>query len=502
MPQTSLTSKKPFGIYTRVSDQGDRSDEELHSHDMQRETTERALHARGIEFSKATYRDNSRSGGKMSRPAFDELLALVAEGKLRGIAVAYLDRFSRSDLVDALLTIQQIEKAGGEIIALDADFDTTTAMGKAMLQISLVFGSLFREQCVEKAKTTAAKKLASGTSLGGKAAVGYEWEITGVDSNGKDIRGWLVPASNFDIVRDARLGFASGKFTNGGKVADFLNEHGVTTSRGSRWNARNVLGFLRNEVYTGTRIYGEQRIEGAHTPMHDTGTQRVITRKLQPKRTGTRTRGQGHLLGHGLLRCGKCGLALTQGNANRKYKTLRCNGRGGGHATISYGIALDWIEKVAFVHGTGLDLAEYTDRVKSLRQRPALVARVEEARAAVEEFEAQIGTALPDSSLQKQALATAEDALLTFDAEAQESDALAVETLAQYEALTTLAEKAEALRKIVSEVVVNPGGIRGSRQQDPGSRIVIKFHDGRQHPAVPQAADVPVAPKVETRRAA
>ncbi len=475
---------KPIGIYTRVSEQGRRSNEELLSHDLQRTKVEKYLDARELTASRQTYRDNDKSGGSMSRPAFDRVLGEVTEGKLGGLAVAYLDRFART-VIEALAVIEKVEEAGGVVIALDADFDTSTAMGKAMLRMSLIFSTLQRDMSIEKAVYLAETKLDAGTSLGGRAPVGYRWQVTGSDSNGKDILGWIEPSEDAAVVKEALEGFASGRFTTAGKVADHLNAADVTTSKGGRWDRSNIIGLLKRETYTGARRYGAKRIEKAHEALIDEPTHRVIVRRLTPKTTITRKRGEGHILGQGLCRCGTCGAGLTRGVANGRYPTLRCNSRGVGHTSISYQVAEDWVTSVAFSHGS---VEDYADSLVSLHSRDALETRVTEARGEVAKVEDMIGTTLPSTSTQAAALAIAEDALYAFDAEATRGDAPVVVNRTQFEALD-IAGRIKALRSIVSEVVVFPG-IKGS-SADPGGRLVVRFQDGAQHPAIWDPASVP-----------
>lgn len=477
MSHRTVTPAKPIAVYTRVSEQGRRSNEELHSHDLQRAKVAQYLKVKGLPTSRKTWRENNVSGGKVARPVLNSIIEGIENGTLGGIAVAYLDRFART-LTGALTLMERIEKAGGVVIALDADFDTSTAMGKAMMRMALVMGAFYREQGIEKATDLVAVKREQGLTTGGRPAVGYEWEVLGQDSKGKNLLGWLVPGPHFEVVKEARLGFASGRFVTAGQVADFLNEHGVTTSKGNVWNHRTIVGFLKNHTFAGVAAGNRQ-----HEAMHDLGIQRVIERKLAPKNTGTRQRGEGHLLGQGLVRCGKCGKGMTKGGAHKTYLTMRCNERGSGHASITYSLAEDFIVGRAFVHGVEFD--GYFEGVSALRSREALVQRVAEAGAEVERIEAEIGTTLPESSVQRKALAIAEDALYTFDAEHEEAGFGPIMNRADFEKLPTMAEKIKALRALITRVVVEPSAEPGVRSPDVAGRISIEFTNGNTYPHIP-----------------
>jgi len=489
-------ASRPIAVYTRVSEQGDRSDEELLSHEIQRRKVEAYLESRGLRPARETFKDNNKSGGKMSRPAFDKALQGIRDGKYSGIAVYHLSRFGRNTR-GVLALIEELQELGASFICLTPNVDTSTPEGRAMLTVFSAFYTLEREQAVEKARDTMALKIAAGTTTGGRPAPGYRFEVVGKDSNGKDLLGWLEPEPDtFEKVREIRLAYASGKLATPGKVADALNAAGVTTSKGNIWNAQNVRGFLRNPVYAG-QADGNR----SHEAMHDDVTQRVILRRVEPKTRRTVVRGDGHLLGQGLCKCSTCGKSLTRGVANGSYQTLRCNQRGPGHASVSYGHLAEWVVSSAFIHGVDLDgmLAGIT----SLHSRTQLEARVAEALAEVERIESEIGTTLPANSVQRKALAAAEDALYQADAERVEGDVPVIVSRGAFDALD-LAGKIKALRALVAEVVVAPGQ-KGVKNPNLVERVVIRFHDGSQYPAAPETVKVPdlaavPAPKTKTTR--
>lgn len=475
---------KPVAVYTRVSEQGRRSDEELHSHEIQRERIESYLASKAMTAAAEKFEDTDQSGRKMSRPAFDRALEGVRSGEYGGIAVARLSRFGRKTS-GILELIYELEALDAAVIVLDPPIDTSTAAGRAMLTVFAAFVTMEAEQAVEQAEMVAAKKLADGTALGGKAPVGYDFEVTGKDSNGKDMLGWLVPNEDAAAVRSAfELAAAGGSL---GQVADLLNERGVLTSRGNRWRISSAKTLLANEVYTGVRLYGERRVEGAHEAL----VPGWLWRKVQPKKEAalTRTRGDGHVLGQGLVRCGLCGGGLVKSNANGKYATLRCLGRGSGHAAISYPKAGDWIVGVAFAKGVGWSVERTGGNSEEIGAAEARLALAREAVAEVESHRGEwhptaYGAALSDALAELEA---AEDARAALQPAAEEVVFLtALGSRQKFEALP-VPEQRRVLRQIVSQVVLKPG--RGSASE----RITITLADGTVHPAPFNPAAVPAA---------
>jgi site-specific DNA recombinase len=381
---------KPVAVYTRVSEQGRRSDEELLSHEIQRRKIEQALASKDIPVSPETFEDTDVSGRKMNRPAFDRAIKGVLAGRYGGIAVARLSRFGRNT-AGILQLIYELEAAGAAVIILDPPIDTSTAAGRAMLTVFSAFVTMEAEQAAEQAALAAELKWERGEGFGGKPPVGYEFEVKGHDTNGKPIRGGLVTNVDAPAVRSAfELKAAGGTY---GQVADLLNERGVRTLRGNPWRIASARTFLRNEVYTGVLKYGDRRREKAHEEIVPTW----LWRKCQPKPSVpvTRTRGEGHVLGQGLCRCGKCSGGLTKGNANGKYSTVRCLTRGPGHASASYLPLADYIINAALAH-YGTHSGERHEGGNA-REVEAAKKRLAQAREGLAEVEALRGSVAPAS---------------------------------------------------------------------------------------------------------
>jgi DNA invertase Pin-like site-specific DNA recombinase len=477
---------RPVAVYTRVSEQGRRSDEELLSHDIQRDKVARYLEGRSIPASPEIFEDTDKSGGKISRPAFDRAVAGVLNGTYGGIAVAKLSRFARTTS-SALDLIAKIEDAGGTVIILDLNLDTSTAAGRAMLTVFLAFVTLEREQAIEGAKDLAVKKLTEGTSTGGVAPAGYEFEIVGHDTNGKPLRGWITPNADAPVIAEAFALAAAG--TTYGKVSDFLNESGVRTGRGNTWSVRATKLLLANEVYLGVRVYGSVRQEGAHVGIVDPAVWRRVQKRLLPVvGAKTRTRGEGHVLGNGLVRCGHCDAPMSKGAAT-KYQTLRCQGRGGGHAAIIYEKAEDWIVGVAFAHGVGWALERSGGNSEEIAAADAALALAREDLRDVEVLQESVRpaaflVALSGAQDVLEAAVEARDAL--FSEPESERWLTALGAREKFEELP-VAERRRVLRQIVERVVLAPG--KGS----PSERLTITFTDGSVHPAPFDPARVPVA---------
>ena len=89
------------------------------------------------------YKDKGYSGANTKRPGFVRLLKDIEKGNIAKVIVYKVDRISRS-LKDFIDIYSDFEKHSVEFESCSEQFDTSTAMGKATLQIIMVFAELER----------------------------------------------------------------------------------------------------------------------------------------------------------------------------------------------------------------------------------------------------------------------------------------------------------------------------------------------------------------------
>ena len=97
------------------------------------------------------FQDKGFSGKNTKRPAFMELMQAVEAGQIQKILVYRLDRFSRS-IADFSRLWEILQQYGVEFQSVTEQFDTSSPMGRAMLNIVLVFAQLERETTAERVK--------------------------------------------------------------------------------------------------------------------------------------------------------------------------------------------------------------------------------------------------------------------------------------------------------------------------------------------------------------
>lgn len=96
------------------------------------------------------YRD-IYTGTSDNRPEFNELLKDMRLYRFNAIVVLRIDRLTRK-LKHLLNMVDEFKSKGVDIVSINNNIDTTTAMGKAFFQISGVFSELERNLISDRTK--------------------------------------------------------------------------------------------------------------------------------------------------------------------------------------------------------------------------------------------------------------------------------------------------------------------------------------------------------------
>src|SRR5437763_692378 len=211
------------------------------------------------------------SGGVMERPVLDRFLGQIRDGEAQGLIVAKLARFSRSSR-GALNALAEIEAAGGVLISVQEQIDSTTAAGRFVRSIFLATAEWERERIGEN--WTAAQKSAvgRGVHISRHVPPGYmRDEIPASDGRHKISPLRPDPKHGKTITEAYRLA-AQGAAP--ARIAEYLTERGLASGDNGHavWKSSRIKRLLANRVYLGEARYGEIVNVGAHEPLTDQAT--------------------------------------------------------------------------------------------------------------------------------------------------------------------------------------------------------------------------------------
>ena len=272
-------------LYMRVST--DAQFEEGYSIEQQKEMLEAYCKAKRIEEYEC-YIDPGFSGSNIERPAMQNLIRDIREGRITHVLVYKLDRLSRSQK-DTLYLIEDVFNTHDvTFTSLNENFDTSTPTGKAMLGMMSVFAQLERETIRERTRMGMLGRLKEGYWPGGaRTPFGYDYYSA---------QGTLVP--NADAARVERcfeLLIAGYSPDNIARMLGFKYDNTV----------RNILG---RKTYLGLIEYNGVCYPGRHAPLV---SQEVFARaqRILDQRAARREWTSQYLL-TGLLVCGRCGAKM------------------------------------------------------------------------------------------------------------------------------------------------------------------------------------------------
>lgn len=303
------------------------------------------------------YTDEGISGRKAEkRPAFQQMIG-TAKLKPRPFDVILIWKYSRfaRNREDSIVYKSMLRKQCGiDVISVSEQIgeDKTSILIEALIEAMDEYYSL---NLAEEVKRGMMEKFSRGGVVS-QPPFGYSMK-----------NGVFAPNEHAETVRMVFNDYLSGMGARA--IAKKLNELGIYTAKGHRFENRTVEYILTNPVYTGKlrrskngrdpldRFHQSEEntiiIDGSHTPIIDSDTfERVqekvaLTKKHYPKYS---RQAPVEFMLKGLVRCSNCGATLTMQARNNG---LQCHNYSRGACKVSHFIKLEKLNSLI------------TDKIKS-----------------------------------------------------------------------------------------------------------------------------------------
>lgn len=195
------------------------------------------------------YEDEGFSAKNLDRPQFKLMMSSARKAPFDYIVVYRLDRISRN-VGDFATLIEELNGMNTAFICIKEQFDTSTPMGRAMMNIAAVFAQLERETIAERVRDNLILLARTGRWLGGVTPLGYKGEKTEItDDEGKKRSAYkLTPVPEEE--RTVKLIFEKFiELRSMTKTATWCILHDIKTREGSEFRMRAVKDILKNPVY-------------------------------------------------------------------------------------------------------------------------------------------------------------------------------------------------------------------------------------------------------------
>ncbi len=258
------------------------------------------------------FEDAGYSAKNTDRPRYQDMMNRIRKGEFSHMLVWKIDRISRN-LIDFCDMYEEIKKYNCTFISKNEQFDTSSAMGEAMLKIILVFAELERKLTAERVTAIMLDRASKGLWNGAPVPLGYKWD--------SKIKFPVIDEEESKVVKLIFDKYQELQSTSA--VRNILNSLGVKTKRDGSWTTKTLSDVIRNPFYKGTYRYNYRNsidqkkkkenewimVEDNHPP--------IISKELWEKcncimdenalRNNARFRSnvKTHLFS-GLLECGEC----------------------------------------------------------------------------------------------------------------------------------------------------------------------------------------------------
>lgn len=190
------------------------------------------------------FEDAGYSGKNTDRPAFQDMIKRIKAGEFSHLLVWKIDRISRN-LLDFCDMYEELKKCNCIFVSKNEQFDTSSAMGEAMLKIILVFAELERKLTGERVKAVMLDRASKGLWNGAPMPLGYKWD--------EEIKKPVIDQEEKKSIEFIFKAYSEEESTN--VVRNLLNANGMKTKRNGRWTTKAITDIIRNPFYIGTYRY-------------------------------------------------------------------------------------------------------------------------------------------------------------------------------------------------------------------------------------------------------
>lgn len=208
--------------------------------------------ARGWQMA-GEYVDDGYSGRETKRPAYHRMMD--DKDKWDVLVVLKMDRIHRNSRNFAVM-MDNLRDWGKEFNSMQESFDTTTAIGRFVMDTIQRIAQLESEQIGERVKMGMTQKAKKGNGyLGFGEPYGYDY----LDKK------LFVKEEEASVVREVFITYLVGASLQ--DIVDALNARGIPAKKGGEWTKEAVSNMLKNPLYCGYVRWDGILRKGHHQPM-------------------------------------------------------------------------------------------------------------------------------------------------------------------------------------------------------------------------------------------
>ena len=254
-------------IYTRVSTE-DQAKEGF-SLDAQLEKLRAYCIARDWVIG-GEYVDDGYSGRNTKRPQYQKMMHELDAWDT--VLVIKMDRIHRNSK-NFMMMMEHLKKQGKEFVSMTESLDTSTAMGRFVMDIIQRIAQLESEQIGERVYIGMDQKARTNSGmLGFNIPYGYDY---------KD--GELLTNNNEAIiVQQIFTNYLDGWSMN--KIAEDLNSQNIPTKQNKTWASQTISRILKNPLYCGFFHWEDYKHPDQHPQIIDEDIFYKVSKEIKRRR--------------------------------------------------------------------------------------------------------------------------------------------------------------------------------------------------------------------------
>ena len=329
-----MSNQKQTALYCRLS-QDDGLDGDSNSIQNQKSILQRFAEDHYFP-NPCFYVDDGFSGGNFQRPAFQQMIADMENGKIGIIVTKDLSRLGRNQLHTGLYIEERFPMFGVRYIAINDNVDTENAESNDLMPFKNLFNEWFIRDTSRKIRAVQKAKAERGERLGTRAPYGY--------TKDPETKKLIIDEEAAAVVKRIFALCAAGNGPS--QIARILKKEqvltptmyayakygmthtGLDTQRPYHWSGDTVADMLENEIYIGntvnyrfsTRSYKDKRkiehpreeclvFENTHPAIVSKEVWDIVQQVRKNKRRRTKMDEQNKY--SGLVICADCGKTMV-----------------------------------------------------------------------------------------------------------------------------------------------------------------------------------------------
>ena len=420
-----MSNQKKTALYCRLS-QDDGLDGDSNSIQNQKSILQRFAEDHHFP-NPCFYVDDGFSGGNFQRPAFQQMIADMENGKIGIIVTKDLSRLGRNQLHTGLYIEERFPMFGVRYIAINDNVDTENAESNDLMPFKNLFNEWFIRDTSRKIRAVQKAKAERGERLGTRAPYGYVKDL--------ETKKLVIDEEAAAVVKRIFALCAAGNGPS--RIATILTKekvfcpsyytyqkYGLTHSalditKPYHWSDSAVANLLENEIYLGntvnyrfsTKSYKDKRkiehpreeclvFENTHPAIITKEIWDIVQRVRKNKRRPTKMDEQNKY--SGLVICADCGKTMVLHRAHTmsadyNHFTCRTYKKDGEACTAHYirecildEIVLEDLRRVtAEAREHPQEFAEYLNSKQSAELQKE-IRRLEKEKAAMQKRKAEL----------------------------------------------------------------------------------------------------------------